>query len=805
MIGSGQFLSVGRRLIRRNPLFASVSVITLAIATGFTVAVFAVFNSVLLRPLPYADADQLVWINAIMKTNTVDALTPTPDYLAWRDQSSTLSGIGAFNPGSRVVTGLSSPRRLRTARISAGLLPTLGVGPAIGRNFSPAEDLRGGDSVVILTHKFWQSELSGRSEAIGSSVVLDGTPYTVIGILSESFRFPGMPTVELFTPLAKDEAAERRGARSIVRGIVGRLRPGVGLSDATSELAFLQSQLVRTELRGEFSTAVVPLREHLFGDARPALVGLFGSVGLMLLVACANLSGLSLARATAGRRDLLVRAAVGANRGRLVCHVISEHAVLVLIGSAFGIFGATVSRSIVLSAPALRSLGVEAIPFDWRVGLFAAAVTAIGLVGFALLPALAGTRQNLGAALRSGDGRVGMGLRQRRALSGVVIAQLAVTLVLLTATGVVTKGVWRMLNVDLGFQPDHLVGVDIALSGSQYRERSEQLNFFEQVRERSAAAAGVEAAALASGLPPGEDRYEGNSFAIEGRQTDDPASRPFARHVSADAGYLNAMQIPLLSGRWISSEDNEAAMPTVVVSRTLADRFFPGEIPVGKRMRLGSNESQWRTVVGVVGDIKNLGLDVNAGPQLYVPFRQAEGLGRASIVVRGLGSEESLAGALRSAVRSIDADQPIDRIASMDTRLAGTLEQPRQVRALLIVFGFLATTLACIGVFSALSAFVGARVHEFGVRAALGASPTAIRRIVFGAGARLAALGLLLGVATVTGLSPLISSLFYDLDPVDPSILFGVGISLLVMAAASACYPAIRAGRSDPLDSLRSD
>ena len=801
-----QLPAIARRMARRNALFASVSVVTLAIATGFHIAVFAVFNSVLLRPLPYPDPDQLVWIHATTKSNTVSSVTPTPDYLAWRDQNSTFSHIGGFNPGSRVVTGLSTPQRLRAARISAGLLPTLGVEPSIGRNFLPEEDLRGGGNVVILTHKFWQSQFSGQAEAVGSSVTLDGRLFTVIGILPESFRFPGMPTVELFTPLAKDEAAERRGARSVVRGIVGRLRPEATLTEAKTELGFLQSQLVRSDLRGrEFSTEIIPLREHLFGDARPVLLGLFGSVSLMLLVACANLSGLSLARVAAGRRDLVVRAALGANRRQLAGHVVSEHAVLVLAGSAFGIAAAVVSRRIVLNSPALRTLGVETIPFDWRVGLFSAAVTAVALVGFALLPALAGMRQNLGSALRSGDARLGMGLKQRRMLSGVVVAQLAMTLVLLTGTGVVTKGVWRMLNVNLGFQPDHLVGVDIALSRSRYRDRSDQLQFFERVRELSAAAPGVEAAALVSALPPGVDRYEGNSFAIEGWETDDPASRPFGRHVIADAAYLDVMKIPLLSGRWISSEDHEGALPTVVIGRTLAQRFFQDGDSIGRRVRLGSSEKPWRTVVGVVEDIKNLGLDVAAAPQLYVPYRQAERLSRASVVVRISDGQESLPAVLRSAVRSVDVNQPIDRIASMESRLASTLEQPRQVRTLLMVFGLLATTLAGIGIFSTLSAFAAARVHEFGVRSALGASPAAIRGMVFGAGVRLAVVGLLLGVVIVTGLGPVISSLFFDLNPVDPTILIGAVGVLLLITLASGCYPAIRAGRRNPLESLRSE
>ena len=568
---------------------------------------------------------------------------------------------------------------------------------------------------------------------------------------------------------------------------------------------FLQSQLVRTELRGEFSTEMIPLRQHLFGDTRPALLGLVGSVGLMLLVACANLSGLSLARAASRRRDLLVRAALGANRSRLVAHVASEHAALVLVGSAFGIVAAVVTRRIALNTPVLGNLGIEAIPFDWRVGLFSVAVTAIALIGFAFLPALASMRLNLGSALRSVDARVGMGLTQRRMLSGVVVAQLAVTLVLLAGTGMVTKGVWRMLTVNLGFQPDDLVGVDIALNGSRYRERSNQLQFFERVRELSAALPGVEVAAIVGELPPGADRYEGNSFDIEGRETDDVVSRPFGRHVIADATYLDVMKVPLLEGRWISTADREGSELAVVVSHALAERFFPGGSPIGKRMRLGSNENPWRSIVGVVEDVKNFGLNVPAGPQLYIPYLQAERLRRASLVVRTPDARKSLAADLRSVVRLVDLNQPIDRIASVESRLSSTLEQPRQVRILLMIFSLLATILAAIGVFSALSAFVAARTHEFGVRTALGASPAAIRGIVLGTGARLAAVGLLIGVATVMGLSSVVSSLFYDMNPLDPGILSGVGAALVLTTLLSGCYPAIRAGQRNPVDSIQSE
>jgi putative ABC transport system permease protein len=609
----------GTRSLGRRPGFTFAAGLSLALGIGVTIAIFTVLNAVALRPLPYADADRLVWMTQILKKNSTDELTFTPHFLEWRRQNQTFTDLAGYNYQVRNLTGLYDPMEVRTARASASLLPLLGVQPVLGRNFLKQEDYKGHDQVAMLGNFLWHERFGGNPNIIGQAITLDGAQFTIVGVLPSDFVFPGPDQVQLITPLGKDEAAELQyKTASIIRNVIGRLRPATTLEQANAELTVIQSRLPVPPFRPTITIKMFPLREYLFGNVRTAGVVLPAAAGFLLLIACANVSNLLLARWMQRDRELAVRSALGGSRGRLVCQLLTESGVLGGVACAAGVVLAFWTRRPLLAVNPYHPSGLRDLPFDARVVGFAVALGFATTLLFGLLPALRATKVDLAGAIKVGEAAVIGGRGSLRVLSIIAAAEIATVLMLLAGAGLMLQSFWKMRYMNLGFQPDHLVAATLNLSGSTYRERSQRSAFVQQLLERTQNLPGVELAAItrAGEIPPG-DFHATNTFAIEGRNQPLGGTRPIARYPVVSPAYFAMLGIPLLQGRLLQPSDGPAAAPVVVVSQTLVRRYFDRENPIGKRIRTGGDDQPWRTITGNVGDVKTSGLATDAEPTIY--------------------------------------------------------------------------------------------------------------------------------------------------------------------------------------------
>ena len=625
----------GTRSLGRRPGFTFAAGLSLALGIGVTTTIFTVLNAVALRPLPYADADRLVWMTQILKKNSTDEVTFTPHFLEWRRQNQTFTDLAGYNYQVRNLTGLYEPMEVRTARASASLLPLLGVQPVLGRNFLKQEDYKGHDQVALLGNFLWREQFGGNPNIIGQAITLDGAPFTIVGVLPSDFVFPGPDQVQLITPLGKDETAELQyKTASIIRNVIGRLRPGTTLEQANAELTVIQSRLPVPPFRPTIIIKMLPLREYLFGNVRTAGFVLLAAAGFLLLIACANVSNLLLARWMQRDRELAVRSALGGSRGRVVCQLLTESGVLGGMACAAGVVLAFWTRRPLLALNPYHPSGLRDLPFDARVVGFAVALGFATTLLFGLLPAFRATKVDLAGAIKVGEAAVIGGRGSLRVLSIIAAAEIATTLMLLAGAGLMLQSFWKMRYVNLGFQPDHLVAATLNLSGSTYRERSQRSAFVQQLLERAQNLPGVELAAItrAGEIPPG-DFHATNTFAIEGRDQPLGGPRPIARYPVVSPAYFAMMGIPLLRGRLLQTSDGPNAAPVVGVSQSLVRRYFDRENPIGKRVRTGGDDQPWRTIIGIVGDVKTSGLTTDAEPTMYLPYRQADTFAEIAVVM----------------------------------------------------------------------------------------------------------------------------------------------------------------------------
>ena len=793
----------GARVLLKSPGFALVSVLTLALGVGATTAIFSVVNAVLLRPLPYPQPERIVqvWENNHRRGWLTDPVSPL-NFVAWEEQAKSFESLAAYEYENFVLTGGGEPERVSGALVSRKFFDVMGVKPAAGRSFAPEEDVKGGPRVAVISRRLAERQFGAGAEAVGRTLTLNNQSYAVVGVMPAGFQFPSRSTDLWATP-----AVDRSRPRSDhFLYSVGRLRPGVALDEAQAEMDGIAARLAEQfpDTNRDFGVTLVSLHEQVTGKSRRALLVMLGAVGLMLLIACANVANLLLARATARRREIAVRAALGAGRWRIARQLLTESLLLAVLGGGSGLLLAAWGVDLLGSAAARSLPRAAEIGIDTRAFAFALGASVFTGLLFGLAPAVSFSSPDLNQSLKEGGGGALKGSRRSRLQGALVVAEIALALVLLVGAGLLVKSYARLQAVDPGFRADGVLTFQIALPETKYETEESQAEFYARALEKIRAVPGVEGAGLVSDLPFSGSRTS-RSFEIEGRARAEGADSLNADYRKASPGYFGALGIALLRGRQFSERDGGGAPPVAVVNEALARKFFPGEEVLGKRVvfREGDRDVA-REMVGVVADLKHDDLTGRRAPEIYVPVAQHANPWMFA-AARGTVEPRSLAGALRAAVREVDADQPIHNVTTMRQRLEDSVAPQRFNAALLAFFASVALALACVGVFGVMSYTVAQRTHEIGIRMALGALPRDITRLVVGQGLRLALAGALVGVAAAMALTRLMAGLLFEVRPADPTVFAGLAL-LLAGAALLACYlPSRRAAKVDPLVALRDE
>jgi len=802
--GLAQDLRYGARMLRKSPGFTCVAVVTLALGIGANTAIFSLVNAVLLRPLPYKDADRLVTVWGYNRTRGFDTDLVSPlDFADWRSKSRSFEGMAASTDTMYTFTGQGEPALIIAYSFSAEYFHVLGVAPMLGRTFLPEEEQEGRNRVVVLSHSFWQNRLGGRRDVVGTSLTLSGTPYTVVGVMPADFRYPAL--TELWTPLTVDAASANDRSNRYLRVMV-RLKSAVTIEEAQREMNGIAQELAarypKTN-KEEDATKLIGLREGMSGDIRPALLVLQCAVGFVLLIACTNVANLLLARAADRHKEVAVRAAVGASWSRLARQFLTESVLLGMIGGPCGILLAGFGTKALLGMFPSTIFNVnipkiEQIPVDGRVLGFGLIVSLlVGLV-FGLAPALE-ARMNAKEPLKeSGRGLAG-NARGRRFQSALIVAELAVSVLLLAAAGLALRSFVFLLRGNLGFNPDQVLTMRVMPSSNRYPTDEQQIAFSDQVLIGIQALSGVKAAGTVTFLPL--SGWLGDRLvALEGQGTPEN-ERPMALWGSVTPDYFQAMGIPLLKGRAFTERDKRGAPGVAIISKSLARRLVADGDAVGKRVEV-SDVKEAVEIVGIVGDVHQLGMTSEMTSEIYLPFAQRP----APIMcfaIRTAEDPNSIAKAAEEAVWAVDKDQAVAFVMSMDQLTAESLAPQRFVMLILGAFGGMALVMAAVGIYGVIASSVAQRTQEVGIRMALGARQGQVLRMVLGQGVTLVALGAAIGLASAIGLTRFLSSVLYGVRPADPGIL-AVAALLSAGAALLASYiPARRATRVDPMVALR--
>jgi putative ABC transport system permease protein len=795
-----QDLRYGARMLRKNPGFTAVAVLTLALGIGANTAIFSVVNAVLLRPLPYANPQQLIVLRET--TQSVGPHSPSyPDFLDWRKQSRTFGQMAAINNREFNLSGVAQPENISGYAVSANCLSMLGVRPVLGRDFLPSEDAPGTAPVVLLSYALWQSHLGADPNAVGKSITLDGRSFTTIGVLPPNIRLP--EKADVLAPIgvwAGDADMADRGDRGDMDAL-GRLASGATLLQAQAEM-----DTIAANLRKEYPAtnsgvgiSMATLRDDLIGDSRSPILVLFGAVVFVLLIACVNVANLFLVRGAARAREIAVRQACGASRERLIRQMLTESFLLAFLGGGLGIlFGA-------LGIEGLRRLQFHPnhIGMDRSVLLFSAVMVVFVAIAFGLVPAWQASRPHVQETLKDGGRSSTASAAQHRLRGLLVMAETALALVLLVGAGLMMKSMYRLLQVDPGFRPERVLTMEINLRTAQYSQPETTRNFWRQVLDKVRALPGVDTAALGTVLPLSGNHNRAD-ITMEGLPTPDPGKFPHPDFHMVSPSYIDALSIPLLRGRNFTGADTDTAPQVALINATMARRFWPSEDPTGKRFHFGhpGSTEPWIEIIGVVGDTKLYGLSNPSRLELYLPLQQSHP-NDMFLVLRSATDRASLTPAVRDAVASIDKDQPVFNVNTMKQLVDDSVATRHITLVLLGLFSALALLLAAIGIYGVISYSVQQRTHEIGIRMALGAQRRDVLRLVVGHGVKLAVLGTAIGIAAAFGLTRLMASLLFGVGAYDPAA-FAAAAMLLLLVAVAACYiPARRAIAVDPMIALR--
>ncbi|HKO05888.1 MAG TPA: ABC transporter permease [Candidatus Acidoferrales bacterium] len=807
-----QDLRQGLRAMAKNPGFTLVAMLTLALGIGANTAIFSVVNAVLLRALPYPDSGRLVALWGVNdRTGDSQRAVSYPDFEDLRAQSRTLEGAAAYNDDTATLTGIGEPLHLHDGVVSAALFKVLGVSPQLGRGFLPEED-NPGTRVVVLSDRLWREKFGADSAIIGRALTLNGHSYTVVGVLPPAFQFPlDSDPRDLWTTMGvyrvSDDGdkpmTERRGAHWLQA--VGRLKPGVPLAQANAELAGIASALSKQypDTNSHLSLRAEPALDALVGDARPALWILLGAVGLVLLIACANVANLLLARATARQREVAVRAALGASRARILRQLLTESVLLALAGAVPGVLLAAWATKILSTLPSLQIPRLAQAVVDWRALLFTLAAALATAAIFGLVPAVHAAQFSLTGSLRECGRGSGASVRHARLRSTLVVFEVSLALLLLIGSGLLLRSLVRILQVPPGFDPKGAIAFDLDLPGTRYGKPEQSARFFRDLLPKLNALPGVVSASAVVPLPFSDDSI-GTSFDIEGRPVP-KSEQPGTQFRCVGLDYFRTMHIPLISGRTFTASDTRGSAPVIIINQTLAKRFFPNENPIGKRIQPGisdTGDTVMREIVGVVGDVRHRRLWRAPDPETYAPYDQVA-IGGMTIVVRGDADPQALIPMIRIEVKRMDSELPLYNVRTLEDYVAGSVAQRRFTALLLGIFAAVAMLLAAVGMYGVISYGVAQRTHEIGVRIALGAESADVLRLVVGQGLRLTLLGVALGCLGALGASRFLSGLLFGVAGDDP-VTFGAVATMFLAVALVACYvPARRAMRVDPLVALR--
>jgi predicted permease len=806
---SWQDARYGARMLRKNPGFTLVAVLTLALGIGANTAIFSIVDAVLLRSFPYPDPDQLV-LMFVVPLQQPDVLSGFSyrDFTECREQNRAFSEMAGNSFHDLTLTGAGEPSIVNTAAVTPEIFPLLNAKPLAGRTLLPEDGMQGASSVAVLSENLWRSRFGSNPALIGQSITLDMRLFTVVGILPASFRYPdGAPHQDVWIAIAQDPLFGPRmsepGARVLVG--IGRIKPGVSLTQAQAEMNTLGARLAKQYPAQDsgLTIRIEPYRQVVVGNVKSGLLVLLGAVGLLLLIACANIANLLLSRATSRGREIALRIALGAGRARIVRQLLTESGLLGLLGGFAGVLLAAWGVSSLRPFLPSNVIQISSIHVGGSVLAFTLLLSLAAALAFGLAPALLATPSNLQTNIKEGGERTGH-RRSHHVRSFLAISEISLAMVLLVAGGLVMRSFLLVTSVNPGFDPKNVIEAEVSLPQFQYSTPQQWTAFSNELLARLHAQPGLRDTALAAPLPmdrQGEANFE---FNIVGNPPLPPGKSTTADYATVSPDYFRVMRIPLLQGRFFSEQDSPSNPNAAIISETLARRYFPNQDPIGRQMRFGfppdSNVS--RDIVGVVGDVRDVALSRKPGPIMYVPFAQAPLYG-GEVVVRSSLSASSVAAGIRQAVHSIDKDLPVTDVESFPDALGASVTQERFRTLLLSSFSGMALILAAVGIFGVISYSASQRTHEIGIRMALGAQQRDVLRLMLGQGAKLALLGLGAGALAALVLTRLMASLLYGVSASDP-LTFGAVAIVLFGVAVTACYiPARRAMRVDPMVALR--
>ncbi len=819
-------IKLALRRLAKSPGFTVIAVITVALAIGATTAVLSLVNGLLVRPLPYRAPQRLVLLLQHFKSQNLERIPVSPpEFKDYETRAHSFEKLGAFGFTSFNLAGEDRPERIAGATVTADVFPLLGVSPIKGRFFEPQECALGRDDVVIISARLWQRRFNSDPEIIGTKLLLDGKSFTVVGVMPSSFDFPLQlfnlgnggqfgGRAEIWKPLAfTDDQMKARYSRSFT--IIGRLAPQTSAAQAQAEIETINAQMRREhpdnymasgspgdKQGNSFGGDVLSLQDLAVAGMRPALLILLGAVVVVLLIACANLTTMLLARAAAREREMAVRVALGAGRLRLLKQVFTESVLLALIGGAAGVVLA------LLGVELLKTIGAQTVPRlrEVNVDLVVLGVTAAICVGtgiiFGLAPGLASARPELTEALKEGGRGSTQGARRNRLRNGLVIAEIALALVLLSGAGLLIKSFVRLQNVNPGFNPRGAVTFEISLPKTQYPDDASIVRFNNEAQRRIAALPSVQAAGFSTILPLAGSNSD-SSFAIEGRTTNDNSPTPDEENRQVSPDYFRALETPLIKGRFFTDADNADAPLVIIVNQAFAKKFWPNENALGKRIVMGgmSDDPKWITIVGIVGDIHHFGLDVDPKPEMYVPFAQ-QSYFTTIYVVRSNQDPRTLLPAIHREIQAMDSAVPLANVRTFENVIADSIAPRRLSVVLLAVFAGVAVLLASVGIYGVMSFLVVQRTHELGVRMALGAQRSDVLKLVLARSLKLISAGTIIGLIVALMSTHTLQALLYSVSAFDATTFVLVTIVLAAVALAASYLPAMRATKADPMTAL---